>query len=260
MMNEQHHHKLKSVKKHFNKRAHGFEQYSNWCTNTDFFDLCIKPFSGVYNLTCLDLGGGSGWIARTDAQFSRRTWFILDISYDMAKYSSSPVSFVNGDAHYIPFENDFFNVVLIRSVLHYVNPAIVMKETNRVLKKDSYLVIAQKVRLQSEMSSEWHNKFFELRGDEATTIWTLDSLLRIIQENDFHIYESSIYQERRKVDYARWLSRDGTIPAKTQNKIHELILSIPEEEKTSLSLSLINNCLEYNRNWAIIYANKKNIL
>lgn len=244
---------------HFAVRANGFEEYSNWTKNEEFLRLCLAPVEqSNKEVKCLDLGGGSGWLARTDKMKSNREWMILDISFSMAKYLKGILPFINGDAHDLPFKNNCFDFVVIRSVLHYVNAEKVLKEVRRILYRDGFLVIAQKVRENFEKQSDWHKKFIELRNTLSAIQWTKQDLEELSKSLSFGILQSHIFIERRKANFEKWLSRDGTIPPIIQKQIRNHILNIPLREKSQLDLKIIGSNIVYNRKWAVIYLQKRN--
>ncbi len=62
---------------------------------------------------------------------------------DFAKKKYPHITFVTGDAHKLPFKNNFFNIVICTETLeHVTDPKKSLKEINRVLKKDGQAIIS----------------------------------------------------------------------------------------------------------------------
>ena len=70
----------------------------------------------------------------------------MDFSKGMIKMASSRIpkgDFLVGDAHNLTFNNDIFDIVTSREVLeHLSDPKQTIREMNRVVKKDGYVIIS----------------------------------------------------------------------------------------------------------------------
>jgi hypothetical protein len=92
------------------------------------------------NLKVLDIGGGCG------AQFFSynegcKHWVVLDNDVNAIKlgnflkkvHTKTELNFHLGNARHIPFSNSYFDLVLIRNAINYLNVGSLMSEVNRVL-------------------------------------------------------------------------------------------------------------------------------
>jgi ubiquinone/menaquinone biosynthesis C-methylase UbiE len=245
--------KISQISSHFNQRASHFENYSNWSTDSRFFEICTAPLKNIPNPSiCLDLGCGSGWIAKTDRMRNQRQWIGLDISLAMLKYYDGTIPFILGDAHMLPFRDHVFSYVLIRSVLHYVKASLVLTEVKRVIRNDGVLMIAQKVRQPYEQNSTWYREFIKLRDTHSMVQWTAPSLQDVIRRSGFKIEDCSDFTERREADFSQWISRDGTIPKQNQQQIRFLVDNVPRNIRKQMDLRLTDTKISYNRQWVII--------
>lgn len=90
----------------------------------------------------LEIGCGSGNILKL---ISSKNVYGLDISPKMVEFCKKTIPFGNfiaGDAENLPYENNYFDKVIISEVLYYL-PDLekALEEANRVLKKDGLLII-----------------------------------------------------------------------------------------------------------------------
>lgn len=97
-------------------------------------------------LSILDAGCGSGWLSFI---LMRRGFKVvgLDISRERLlkeakRHLKDTIPLVEGDLHQLPFKKESFDIVVCAEVLeHLKNPAIGLKEINRVLKKEGRLIL-----------------------------------------------------------------------------------------------------------------------
>jgi len=242
----------------FNKRAEDYEGYSNWCKDEELYKLCTEPLRDMLpSIKCLDLGGGSGWIARKNALETGRDWTVFDVSPAMAKFAQPPVKFVLGDAHSLPFSDNEFGHVVIRSVLQFVKANIVLKQAHRVLTPRGHLVIAQKVKDYQGEALDWHKELFFLRNPTAPQDWTVEKLENSIKDTNFRLVATRFLKERRAVDLERWISKDGTISGDKLEHIRQLIMNPPSSVIKATNHAVENGKLLYDRTWAICYARRE---
>lgn len=115
-----------------------------------FYSLCKKyDFKGEI----LELGAGSCWLS---AQISKipevKNIYALDVSYDLLKIVGNKIidylggerkkiKFVCADFNKIPFIDNKFDIIVIDASLHHAKDLpCLLKEVNRVLKKDGFLI------------------------------------------------------------------------------------------------------------------------
>lgn len=251
---------LSKVRSHFDKRAPGYDDYSSWTGDPMLFRLCTEPLQDMMpDILCLDLGGGTGWIAKKDAAISGRRWVVLDISPEMAQHVEPPVKFIPGDAHHIPMSNESIGHIVIRSVLQYVNARKVLKECRRVMLPRGHLVVAQKVANFRKQDLNWHLEFYRLRSELEKSSWTSVQLGRLIRNCGFRILANHMYRENRKLPLAMWLDKAGTISKQRQQKILELLRNAPASVQKDLSLELTQDEISYARMWSIIISRPESL-
>lgn len=97
-------------------------------------------------LKLLDVGCASGWfLSQVHGRYPYLKCFGVDVyqkAIEHAQKSYSQFSFSQADAHYLPFQEGFFDIVICFNVLeHVINPQKVMKEIKKVVKKNGVVII-----------------------------------------------------------------------------------------------------------------------
>jgi ubiquinone/menaquinone biosynthesis C-methylase UbiE len=150
----------RTLKPHFKKEIFRSGEYIKYFRPTDKYN----PFAGIYRRkkndvihmirrlenagNILDVGGGMGRLSLALAQTTENRVVLSDISVDMLKlavegaHDSRTISFVNTDAHRLPFRDSMFDVVVgLDLYCHLQNPEIALKEFHRVLKDSGVLIM-----------------------------------------------------------------------------------------------------------------------
>jgi len=130
----------------------------------------IRPGSVV-----LDLAGGTGWLSGYLSVLKEiKQVYCLDPSvYFLNEMMPGMVKLMGGDPNKITsveavfspllFENESIDLVVVSSSLHHAdNLEAVLKEINRILRKDSYLIILNEVPFSTGKFIFWNIKFFIL--------------------------------------------------------------------------------------------------
>ena len=245
----------------FDRRAADYGGYSDWCKNLALYEACVEPLADMLpHVKCLDLGGGSGWIARRNSAHTGRNWTVLDISREMKRFVQPPVRFVLGDAHSLPFGANEFAHVVMRSFLQFVDAKAVLEGVRRVLTPRGHMVIAQKVKAGSVDDLAWHEELHFLRNPTSPQDWTVQRLEDVIKATGYRLLAARLIKERRAVDLERWITKDGTIGADKVDRIRALILNPPPDVLEATNQVVEGGALMYDRTWAVCYSRKESVV
>lgn len=130
-----------------NKEELSGEQRENWCRFLEqkiSKQFCTVPKGEV---KILDVGAGPAFISIILTQMGYQVT-ALDFAETMIKQAkinagslADKIQFVQGDAQELPFENEYFDVVISRNLTwNLENPKSAYKEWNRVLNKNGLLL------------------------------------------------------------------------------------------------------------------------
>lgn len=100
----------------------------------------------TYPKKILDVGCASGWfLSRVHKRYPKADCSGIDVYKKAVEYGKKEypkLRLFYADGHKMPFENNFFDVVICTEVLeHVVSPEKVLKEIERVLTKDGIAII-----------------------------------------------------------------------------------------------------------------------
>lgn len=103
----------------------------------------LKEKKGIVKeMKILDIGCGSGLLVLKLDRLGFDTYGLTANEEDIKNCEFAKSKVKQGDMHELPFEDDFFDAVIINQCLeHAISPYIVLCEINRVLKKDGVISI-----------------------------------------------------------------------------------------------------------------------
>lgn len=153
----------------------------------------------------LDLGCGNGNLTSLLAKRHRAEYFGLDLSENMIEEAKERLGvqavLTVGDAEALPYEADFFDLLLCNaSFHHYPNPRKALSEMRRVLKPGGILILGDPT-LPSRLLTGFINRFMKFSNSGDARLWHKKELLPLLLEYGFQV------QEWRKVNGKAFLFR-----------------------------------------------------
>jgi len=129
----------------------GHPNYERWKRARDlsiergkFVASVIVKFISLEKLTILDLGSGEG--GTSHVLFKQNSVVSFDISkirLQRQNFPNSIISKVNGDASFLPFRDNQFDLIIIQDVIeHLIDKDQFVKEVDRILKKNGYVFLS----------------------------------------------------------------------------------------------------------------------
>ena len=103
------------------------------------------------NKKILEVGCSTGNLARQIIDMDNNSYYGVDISKEyinIATKSTTKGKFLQMDARKLDFDNEFFDIVMLSSVLHHIDDVVgknCFKEVHRVLKKNGVVIVAEPI-------------------------------------------------------------------------------------------------------------------
>lgn len=114
-----------------------------------FVQSILLQFSNCENLNILDLGSGEGGTSKVLSQ--KNILISFDLSFvRLKRQDAKTFSRVNGDALYLPFKKNYFDIIILQDVIEHVsNPKKLIENLNFTLKENGiiYLSTPNKISL-----------------------------------------------------------------------------------------------------------------
>jgi len=153
----------------------------------------------------LEIGCGSGRIAIGIAKYTQQIRLVgIDLSDSMlvvAKDNATKegvnhrVHFKSADAKELPFEDNTFDSVFCHNMLHHLHdPAPVLREMARVVKKDGALLIRDLVR-KSRFMAKLHVGIFGLTYNKLMKKEYYDSIVAAFSKKEFENFKELLGME-----------------------------------------------------------------
>lgn len=166
----------------------------------------------------LDVGSGAGILEQMN--FKGLAGYVCGIDLDSRVLDNPYLDEAKiGSAENIPYEDRSFDMVICNNVLeHLGNPADVLKEVNRVLKKGGLFLAKTSnkfhyVSIFSRLTPQWFHEFFNnLRGrrkeDTFSAFYRINSrrdITRYAEETGFAIEDIRLLEGRPEYMRIHWL-------------------------------------------------------
>ena len=111
----------------------------------------FKDYLKSKNKKILEVGCSTGNLARQIIDMDNNSYYGVDISKEyinIATRSTTKGKFLQMDARKLDFDNEFFDIVMLSSVLHHIDDVVgknCFKEVHRVLKKNGVVIVAEPI-------------------------------------------------------------------------------------------------------------------
>lgn len=141
---------------YWKKRAENYNK-TNWVHDDHLLDafLALIPQNREYK-KILEVGIGTGMVANKVVEMLGPIIGLDKSSAMMSRINHVGIEKVLGDAHSLPFQNNYFDLIYIRNVVHYLeNPEKAFSEIRRCLKPDGIFLFSQVIPFADEISKEY---------------------------------------------------------------------------------------------------------
>jgi SAM-dependent methyltransferase len=153
----------------------------------------------------LDVGTGAGALALALAPLVREVVGVDVVPelLESARREAPPnVTFVEGDATRLPFEDESFDLVCCRRTLHHVaRPELVVAEMARVARHGGAIFVDDQIAPVDPLAAVDLDRFERARDPSHTRTLPDVDLRGLFDANDLVLRRTQFQQHRRKLDY-----------------------------------------------------------
>jgi ubiquinone/menaquinone biosynthesis C-methylase UbiE len=231
----------------WSKRAEDYTSLK-WITDKGLIDSILKICESDHKDLVLDLGTGSGIIARAIQPMVDEV-VGMDISHSMMnKGTWENISKLKGNILKNVFQKNTFNIIVARMVFHHIKPIEVgLNNCYRILKNGGKLVIAESIPpSNSPLVINWWKEVRSLK--EERTTFTSEMLRNYFIKAGFKNVIHEVYKQPKETSSTQnWLSSSG-LSKEIQDQIYHRHLEAPQEVKDAHEMEITNDdikCVHY---------------
>ncbi len=176
----------KAVTKHFNDLATDYDVGTEWRCSIGLLERlkCRPPLSGG---RVLDIGTGTGLASKS--YMDTNLVVGIDPSPRMLSRAAPRLDVcVLGTGSALPFIDRYFDLVLLRQCLHYLDPGRVFRESARVLKPSGRVVVSMSVAASPE-SKALFKEYKSVTQPLRTEVFTEDLITEFLENSGFIVDE-----------------------------------------------------------------------
>ena len=143
------------IENYWAKRAERYNKTS-WVKDEEFINAFLKMLPKKTFNSILEVGIGTGAVAEKVVE-NIGPLIGIDISKEMiSKINHQNITAMVGDAHNLEFNNNTFDLIYMRNVIHYIdNHGLAFSEIYRCLKPGGYFLFSQVVPPDDSISEEY---------------------------------------------------------------------------------------------------------
>ena len=179
--------------KYWAKRAKKYNK-TNWVKDDSFINAFLGMISNAKYQNILEVGIGTGAVAeKVSEKIGPLTG--IDISQEMIdKINHDGITPIVANAHDLPFEDQSFEFIYMRNVIHYIDdPKKVFSEILRCLKPDGQYLFSQVVPPDDSISKEYDWLVGrDIHYPTKSEILELFSAFNSVKQDDFVLEKQSI--------------------------------------------------------------------
>ena len=151
------------------------------------------------------------------------------------------IHFQTFDGVTLPFDDHLFDAIFCRYAFHHLPlPSTTLKEIHRTLQKSGKFIFSDAVRSKVD-TTDFINKFQDLKQDGHVRMATIGDLLKILRQHEFVLKDSFLSSISFDRDYNR--SYGKLIDATDEKTLQAYGLSL-EKNLIRLSLEIFNGLFE----------------
>jgi len=218
----------KVYQKQFGIRAKNWHDSAVWLTDAELIEHHVSHMEAGPEARILDVCCGSGVVGEA---FKGRAGIVegLDLTPEMIELAKERLDIVHkGTVYDLPFEENEFDLVVTREVLHLLpNPEKPVSEIFRVLKPGGQFIVGQILPYGSE-DGAWMYRIFKKKQPLIFNMFQEEDFVRLLLGAGFTNLEMTEYTLWESIDV--WIDTHETTNLH-RHEIRDLFYNAPQEAK-----------------------------
>ncbi len=248
---------INKIHKAFNIQAQNFENDVYGFTDKKYLGSIISKVNPCSADEVLEVAAGTCACGRAFAPVVKSvtcidaTKSMLAVGEKMAANDSlDNISFVNGYAEDLPFQNNSFDIVISRLAFHHFTDIhIPFREMIRVLKSKGKLVLIDMEAVNNELRTI-QNKIEIMRDNSHTKTLTRTEMTKLFTDINLKINVCDTITVPQKID--NWLDLTNTSAKVKSNIINLMQSEMNGENKTGFYPYMKDGNICFNQIWTVI--------
>lgn len=221
---------------HFTNRSNKYNTSSNWVNDETLLKMMYEFSEPDYDSLVLDIATGTGLVAK---QFYKKVKQVvgIDICKEMVAKSEwvDKIYYVN--AENMPFEENYFDIIVCRQGLQFMDLDVVLKEAYRVLKPSGRIVLCH-LTSHNQNDQEITFEIQRLRNPARKNFFLPEDVPNALKRIGYNQVESYEYISRESVN--QWID-NGAINDEEMLKIKTLYKKADDRFKEIHEIEFVDN-------------------
>jgi len=241
-----------NVKKQFARRAKTYNVSANWITDEGLIRAHRKmagtPAGG--NNQALELCCGSGVIGKA---ILNDGWDVVgvDLTAEMLKLVGNAFPTILANAEKLPFQENRFDLVIMRQALFLTNARKVLREAKRVKKRSGSFILSQTVPF-SEADEEWLRRIHLFKQAQMVKFYTENDLENELAAAGLKLEDKTRISVRESI--TRWMANAPELDKSKREEICSLVLNAPPHYRKTRKVEVCGGEILEDWNWVIFRA------
>jgi len=246
---------MENIIYHFNERSEKYNNTPLWVSSELIKNNLLKMIEHLDKRNIIDIGAGTGitLIDIVNHYNDVNLAVALDISDKMLEnIKNDKIIKQCADAHYIPYNDNIFNLAIAKQSLHYMeNIAQVFSEIYRILDNNGSVIIGQLMPYGNQDYDYW-KKIINVRQPLRKNYLTFQFVMELLLNNNFHI--ESVISFRVKESLNQWIERYNNMDSTKAQLLKNLLLNAPSYYKKIYDIVCDDNDIIFYNCWYWIKA------